>query len=287
VPEGDTIFRAARTLNRALVGSVVTQFETVFPRLSRVDFDEGICGRTVEHVEARGKWLLVQFSGGPTLLTHMLMSGSWHIYRPGESWRLPPSAMRVMLATESIVAVAFNIQIAEFHTKESLRHRAGFAGLGPSLLEDDFVPEDAAKRLLANPDLEVGEALLKQSVVAGIGNVFKSEICFACGVHPFRKVGSLIRREAIDLMSTAQRFLLANVINSAGPQIVTYTGMRRTTARGNPSEGLWVYKRMGKPCRRCGAPIQSSKQGLDARSTFWCAQCQPLRISAAGKSTVA
>ena len=92
MPEGDTIFRAARTLNRALVGSVVTQFETVFPRLSRVDFDEGICGRTVEHVEARGKWLLVQFSRGPILLTHMLMSGIWHIYRPGESWRLPRSA---------------------------------------------------------------------------------------------------------------------------------------------------------------------------------------------------
>jgi endonuclease-8 len=254
--------------------------------LSRVDFDEGIRGRTVERVEAKGKWLLVHFSGGRILLTHMLMSSNWHIYRPGESWRLPRSSMRVMLATESIVAVAFNIQIAEFHTKESLRRRAGFAGLGPSLLEDDFVP-DAANRLFASPELEVGEALLKQSVVAGIGNVFKSEICFACGVHPFRKVGSLTRAEAINLMSTAQRFLRANVTDSIGPQIVTYGGMRRTTARGNPGDRPWVYKRMGEPCRRCGAAIQSGKQGLDVRSTFWCPQCQPLRISAAGKSTVA
>jgi endonuclease-8 len=193
--------------------------------------------------------------------------------------------MRVMLATESMVAVAFNIQIAEFHTKESLGRRAGFAELGASLLEDDFVPEDGANRLLASPELEVGQALLKQSVVAGIGNVFKSEICFACGVHPFRKAGSLTRAEAINLMSTAQRLLRANVTDSIGPQIVTYGGMRRTTARGNPGDRLWVYKRMGEPCRRCGAAIQSGKQGLDARSTFWCPQCQPLRI--AGTSTVA
>jgi len=278
VPEGDTIFRAARTLNRALAGSVVTQFETVLAKLSRVEIDEGICGRTVERVVARGKWLLVHFSGGQILLTHMLMSGSWHIYRPGESWRLPRSSMRVMLATASIEAVAFNVQIAEFHTEESLRRRAGFAGLGPSLLGEDFVPEDAANRVLTIPELEVGEALLKQSVVAGIGNVFKSEICFACGVHPFRKVGSLTRREAIDLMSTAQRFLRANV---------RYGGMRRTTFRGNPSERLWVYKRMGESCRRCGAAIQSAKQGLDTRITFWCPQCQPLRILGAWKSTVA
>lgn len=274
MPEGDTIFRAAQTLNRVLAGQAITQFETVFPKLSRIDFDETIRGQTVERVEAQGKWLLMHLSGGRVLLTHMLMSGSWHIYRPGEKWHLPRSSMRVMLATEQMIAVAFNIQIAEFHTADSLRRRAGFAELGPSLLAPDFDEAEAADRLLAMPELEVGEALLQQSVVAGIGNVCKSEICFACGVHPFRKVASLTRQEATNLMATGQNFLRANVTDSSSRQIVTYRGLRRTTARGNPEERLWVYKRAGEPCRRCGTAIESRKQGRDARSTFWCPECQ-------------
>ncbi len=277
MPEGDTIFRAARTLHRALAAGKVVKFESVFPKLTRVDFDQPICGRTVEQVEAQGKWLLMHFSGGLILLTHMLMSGSWHIYRVGEKWRMPRSAMRVMFATENSEAVAFNIQIAEFHTADSLRHRAGFAALGPSLLSQDFEETQAVARLTANDGLEIGDALLKQSIVAGIGNVFKSEICFACGVNPFRKVSSLTPQETKALMATARKFLRANVTNTSGNQIVTYTGMRRTTSRANPEERLWVYKRAGSPCRRCGSAIFSRKQGLDARTTFWCKQCQPMQ----------
>ena len=275
MPEGDTIFRAARTLNRALAGQIVTEFETVLPKLSRVDFDESIRGRTVDRVEAQGKWILMYFSAGRILLTHMLMSGSWHIYRPGEKWRLPRSSMRVMIATKSIVAVAFNIQIAEFHTQESVRRRAGFSSLGPSVVAARFDPTEGVQRLLANPELEVGEALLKQSVVAGIGNVFKSEICHACGIHPFRKVGSLTQSAAGDLMAVAQKFFRANVADTSRNQIVTYSGLRRTTSRSNPEERLWVYKRRGEPCRKCGTPIESRKQGSDARTTFWCPRCQP------------
>ncbi len=230
MPEGDTIFRAARTLNRALGGRTVTQFETVFPKLSRVDFDQGICGRTVERVEAQGKWLLMFFSEGIILLTHMLMSGSWHIYRPGEKWHLPRQAMRVMIATDEFVAVAFNIQIAEFHTEESLRRRKGFAQLGPSVL-GSLDENQGASRLLAQSQFEIGEVLLMQSVVAGIGNVYKSEICFACGVHPFRKVASLSPPEAVNLMATARTFLRANVQDESNNQIVTYTGLRRSISR--------------------------------------------------------
>jgi endonuclease VIII len=276
MPEGDTIFRAARTLNRALAGHAIARFETVFPKLSRVDFDEGIVGRTVEKVEAQGKWLLMYFSGGRVLLTHMLMNGSWHIYRPGEKWKLSTRSMRVLLATEQFVAVAFNIQIAEFHTEDSLRRRAGFARLGPSLLKEDFSEAEAVDRLMANSQSEVADALLKQSIVAGIGNVFKSEICFACRINPFRKVSSLAASEAVNLMATARKFLRANVNAGSGDQIVTYTGMRRTTSRANPEERLWVYKRRGDPCRVCGTIIVSQKQGIDARTTFWCPRCQPL-----------
>ncbi|HEV2395744.1 MAG TPA: DNA-formamidopyrimidine glycosylase family protein [Candidatus Sulfotelmatobacter sp.] len=275
MPEGDTIFRAARTLHRALAGHTITHFESVFPRLSRVDTDQGIVGRAVERVEANGKWLLIYFSGGLVLLTHMLMNGSWHIYRPGEKWRLPHQYMRVTLATEQFVAVAFNIQIAEFHTEDSLRRRRGFAALGPSLLDQNFDEAEGLRRLQANPQLEVGDALLKQSVVAGVGNVFKSEVCFATRVNPFRKIASLSAEEAKTLISVARKFLAANVTDTTADQIVTYSGFRRTTARANPEERLWVYGRSGEPCRRCGTIIESRKQGPDARITFWCPQCQP------------
>lgn len=277
MPEGDTIFRAAHTLHRALAGHKITQFESVFPKLNRVDVDQPICGRIIERVEAQGKWLLMHFSGGLILLTHMLMSGSWHIYRVGEKWRLPRHAMRILLATEQFVAVAFNLQIAEFHTTDSLHRRSGFAALGPSLLSENFDEREAAARLTANPEMEVGEALLKQSIVAGVGNVFKSETCFASAVNPFRKVSSLTSSEALLLISTARKFLRANVTPTSANAIVTYTGMRRTTSRSNPGERLWVYKRAGEPCRRCGTRIESRKQGIDARTTFWCPQCQPTR----------
>lgn len=276
MPEGDTIFRAARTLNRALAGQIVTGFETQLPKLARVDVDSPIVGRTVENVEARGKWMMMHFSGDLILLTHMLMSGSWHIYRPGEAWQRPARDMRVVIQTEKIWAVAFNVPIAEFHTSDTLRRREGFRNLGQDVLSADFDPLAAGERLRANPSLELGVALLTQSIVAGMGNVFKSEVCFACRLNPFRRVSELQDEDIACLMSTARKFLLANVTENSGDQMVTYFGMRRTTGRANEDERLWVYGRRGKPCRICGTPIQSRKQGIDARTSFWCPQCQPL-----------
>ena len=281
MPEGDTIFRAARTLHRALAGQTVTGFESVLPKLERVEVDSRVTGRTIEKVEAHGKWLLFYFSGDLILLTHMLMNGSWHIYRPGERWKRRGIDMRVVIRTEKIHAIAFTVPIAEFHTADSLRRRRVFHQLGPSVLALEYDDAEILRRLRSRPDLAVGEALLTQSLLAGIGNVFKSEICFACNVNPFRTVATLSIGELSCLASTARKFLLANVTDSAGDQIVTYTGLRRTTGRTDREENLWVYKRRGKSCRRCGAPIESRKQGLDARTTFWCPNCQPLEISAA------
>jgi endonuclease-8 len=274
MPEGDTIFRAARTLNRALAGQVVTKFETQLPQLSRVDEDAPIAGRTVESVDASGKWIHMKFSGDLTLLTHMLMSGSWHIYRPGEAWQRGRQQMRVAVYTANFVAVAFQVPIAEFHTAATLRRHRSVVRLGPDVLGVEFDTEAAAARIASRPELEVGVALLTQSIVAGLGNVFKSEVCFASGVNPFRLVGSLTADELSALMTNARRFMLANVSDGSGDQIVTYTGFRRTTGRSDPSERLWVYGRRGDPCRRCGSAIESRKQGLDARVTFWCPQCQ-------------
>jgi|SRR5450432_107545 len=276
MPEGDTIFRAARTLNKALAGQVVTGFETVLPKLSRVDQDEPIPGRIVESVEAKGKWMSMRFSGGLTLLTHMLMSGSWHIYRPEEKWQRPSRDMRIVIKTEKIWAVAFNVPVAEFHTNDTLRRRQGFRSLGQDVLDPDFDPAKSIAALRARSDLLVGEALLSQSIMAGLGNVFKSEVCFACGVNPFRRVHTLTDEELLCLVNTARKFLLANVTDSSGDQITTYTGMRSTTGRANEQERLWVYGRRGEPCRNCATPIESRKQGEDARTTFWCPACQAI-----------
>lgn len=274
MPEGDTIFRAARRLQRAIGDQAVTRFETVLPKLARVDFDSGIVGRVVEKIEAHGKWMLMHFSGDLILLTHMLMSGSWHIYRPGEPWKLSAHSMRIAISTEKILAVAFNVQTAEFHTESTLGRQRGFSTLGPSLLADDFDEAAAVGRLTSRPELEVGVALLTQSIVSGVGNVFKSEVCFASGVHPFRQVRSLSNDEAVRLIAKAKEYLQANVTGTSGDRIVTYTGFRRTTHRSDPSAGLWVYHRRGQPCRKCGTAIESYKQGLDARTSFWCPMCQ-------------
>lgn len=271
----------ARTLSRALTGQVVTGFESVLPRLERVEVDTPVTGRTIEKVQAHGKWQTIYFSNDLILLTHMLMSGSWHIYRPGERWRRRREDIRIVVRTEQIHAVAFRVPIAEFHSADSLRRRRIFNQLGPSVLAAEYDDAEILRRLRSWPESTVGEALLAQSVLAGIGNVFKSEICFACGVNPFRKVATLSIGELSCLVATARKFLMANVSHTSGDQIVTYTGIRRTTGRSNREENLWVYSRRGEPCRRCGATIESRKQGLDARTSFWCPNCQPLRISVA------
>jgi len=281
MPEGDTIFRAARTLHLALGGHQTTSFESVLPHLTRVDVDESVVGRIVEKVEAHGKWMLIYFSGDLILLSHMLMSGSWHIYRPGEEWKRGRYHMRVVIGTAKILAVAFNVPIAEFHTAESLKRREVFNALGPSTLAREFDVDTVVARLRARPDLEIGVSLLIQSLLAGIGNVFKSEICFACGINPFRRVASLSEKDLKCLVLQSRKFMLANVSEASGDKITTYVPLRRTTGRVNPAQRLWVYKRVGEPCRRCGGNIVSRKQGLDARTSFWCPQCQPMEAKAA------
>ncbi len=166
MPEGDTIYRAARTLNLALAGQTVTSFESALPHLSRVD--QGVVGRTVEKVEAQGKWLLIYFSGDLILLSHMLMSGSWHIYCPGETWQRRRYDMRVVIGTPKILAVAFNVPIAEFHTADSLTRREGFRSLGPSTLAETFDESEVIARLRGRPDLEIGVGLL--NAIAAFGN---------------------------------------------------------------------------------------------------------------------
>ena len=293
MPEGDTIFRTARTLNRALSGKVVTAFRSNYALLTRFNDDTPLVGRTIESVEARGKWLLMHFStprspdtssgsrsgGGDFLVTHMLMNGSWHIYRPGERWQLPPSEMRIVIETSDFVAVGFNVPVAEMHTAHSLARDNRIPPPASDVLGTAFDRPSAVERLLACAEMELGEALLRQKVLAGVGNVFKSEICFLTRLNPFRRVATLTREQLADVVSAAQTQLAANVLEDSGDRIVTWRGRRRrTTHRSDPGESLWVYGRGGEPCRRCGEPIERRLQGANARATYWCPRCQPIQL---------
>jgi endonuclease VIII len=273
MPEGDTIFRAARTLHRALAGKTVVRFETVLPQLSRVDDDAPIAGRTVERVRSVGKHLLVEFSGDLVLRTHMRMNGSWHVYRPGERWQRPRSSMRVAVETGDFQAVAFDVPVAEFRTARELERDPAVAGLGPDVLGGGFDEDEAVRRLRERGAIGIGDALLDQRALAGIGNVFKSEVCFAERVHPFTPVGALDDETLRRLVRTARRFLGMNVLESSGAGMVTVNGLRRTTRRGDPSASLWVYGRAGEPCRVCGERIVVERRGLQARSTYFCPRC--------------
>ena len=278
MPEGDTIYRAARALQKAIGGKVVTGFETGLAKLARVNDDAPIVGRVVEKVESRGKWCLIYFSGDLILVTHMLMSGSWHLYRTGERWQMGRARMRVVIRTADWDAVAFNVPVAEFHTARSLERSDKVPKLGPDVLSESFSVEAGVARLSAyareNPNAEVAVVLLNQRVLAGLGNVYKSEVAFAAGVNPFRAMRTITRREMELMVDFAQRYMKENVADGHGG-IVTHTGSRRTTHAMDRGERLWVYRRQGQECRRCGAIVTMRKQGVQARSTYWCPGCQP------------
>ena len=277
MPEGDTIFRTARALGRALAGKPVTVFRSTYPMLTRFDDDMPLAGQLVESVEARGKWLLIHFSGGGTLLTHMLMSGSWQIYRHGERWQQPRTNMRIVIENSQYVAVGFRVPVAEMHTKQSLARDRRIPNPEIDVLGSAFNAAEAAARVQAHGSEEIADVLLHQEVLAGVGNVFKSEICFVTGINPFCRVCALSQDQVRAAIAVAQRLVAANVLEDSGDAIVTYGGRkRRTTHESDPGASLWVYGRNGEPCRRCGEPIRRRIQGPDARVTFWCQRCQPM-----------
>ena len=180
--------------------------------------------------------------------------------------------MRIVIETVPYVAVTFTVPVAEFLDAASLDREGPLAELGPDLLADGFDAAEAVSRLQARGDMEIADALLDQRALAGIGNVFKSEILFAARVNPFTPVHALDAAALVRIVTIAGRQMRANVGEADS---VAAAGDRRTTNRLDPSARLWVYSRRGQPCRRCGAPIQRAKQGPDARSTYWCERCQP------------
>lgn len=277
MPEGDTIFRTARALNRALAGRPITGFRSNYPLLTRFHDDTPLTGQQVDRVESRGKWVLIYFSGGGILVTHMLMNGSWHIYRIGELWQQPGRNMRIVLENTACQAVGFRVPVAQMHSAQSLARDGRIPQPTTDVLNAEFDAAATAQRLLACAREEIGDVLLHQEVLAGVGNVFKSEVCFVTGVNPFCKVADLSAEQIATLIATSKKLIASNVLEDSGDMIVTYRGQhRRTTHQSSPGESLWVYSRNGEPCRRCGDCIRRRLQGPDARVTFWCQQCQPM-----------
>jgi endonuclease-8 len=256
VPEGDTIFRSATVLRRALAGRPLIGFDA--PRVRPEPFHEGT---TVTTVEARGKHLLIGFDDGRVLHTHMQMSGSWHVYGPSARWRRPQAQMRVRIDVPDATAVCFNAPVVELLRERDLARHPRLAALGPDLCSPQVDLDEVIRRLARTPgSTEVGIALLDQRIACGIGNVYKSEVLFAGRVDPFAPLSSLGEGERRSLYDTAGRMLRANL-----------DGGRRTTAPG----GLAVYGKARRPCPRCGTPIASRRQGEAARATYWCPSCQP------------
>jgi endonuclease-8 len=204
----------------------------------------------------------------------MLMSGSWHIYRAGEAWQRSAASARVVVGTAAFVAVGFAVPIAEFVPAATLGEDDAIARLGPDVLAPDFDAAGAIARLAASARPTVAEALLEQQAVAGIGNVFKSELLFLARLWPFLPPAAVTDSQWARMMRDARVLLQANVVDPAEAGVLTWRGARRTTGRSNPAQRLYVYGRQGRPCRRCGAAILLRHHGEHNRSTYWCPACQ-------------
>ncbi|MEU6995028.1 DNA-formamidopyrimidine glycosylase family protein [Streptomyces sp. NPDC046465] len=261
MPEGDTVFQAAQRLHTALAGHTITRSDLRVPKLATVD----LTGRTVLDVTPRGKHLLTRIEGGLTLHSHLRMDGSWRIYAPGERWRGGPGhQIRAILGNAERTAVGYRLPVLELLRTTDEDKAVGH--LGPDLLGPDWDPRRALDNLLKAPERPLGEALLDQRNLAGIGNVFKSEICFILGVTPWLPVGELPEEAAPRLPALSKKLLEAN----------RHRSDRTTTGRDRNGQRLFVYGRAPRPCLRCGTPVRRGEQGDGSRSrpTYWCPTCQ-------------
>jgi len=260
VAEGDTILRAARRIEKAIGGERV-KVTTPNPR-GRASGVQQLDGRTLERAEARGKHLLLRFDD-LVLHSHLGMSGSWHVYRRGASWRKPTGSAWAALKGGSSEAVQFGGPTLRLLTAGALRRDPTLSRLGPDILAQDFKAEPVVRRLRTDPHRTLGDALLDQALVAGIGNIFKSESCFAARLDPWAPVGDLFDEE------------LALVVQAA------HDLMRNAVEHGR--HGRSVYRRAGRPCPTCATPILSRGQGDSNRTTYWCPNCQPTFSTSSGQ----
>jgi endonuclease VIII len=259
MPEGDVVWRTARQLNEALAGRPLTRSDFRVPRYATTD----LTGRTVITTLSRGKHLLTRVSGSVTIHTHLRMDGSWRI---GPARGSPPRdhRIRLVLANEAWQAIGRLLGVVEVVRTRDEQRAVGH--LGPDLLGQDWDAAEAVRRLRAVPDRPVGDALLDQRNLAGIGNLYKAEVLFLRGIDPWRPVGGVDDLTA--LVELARRLMDANKARAG----------QVTTGNLAPGQQTWVYGRAGRPCRRCSARIRgfmpAARDGAE-RVTFWCPHCQP------------
>ncbi|KAF4405196.1 MULTISPECIES: Fpg/Nei family DNA glycosylase [Streptomyces] len=260
MPEGDTVWRTARRLREALAGERLVRSDLRVPKLATTD----LTGRRVLGVLPRGKHLLTRFEGGLTLHSHLRMDGAWRVYGAEERPRGGPAhQIRAILATPAKQAVGYRLPVLALLRTADEDEVVGH--LGPDLLGPDWDAAEARRRLLSDPARPLGEALLDQRNLAGIGNVYKSELCFMLRVSPWLPTGDTPSPERVTTL--AKRLLEVNKDRVS----------RVTTADPRGDRPLWVYGRAGKPCLRCGTPVRHRLQGeaSQARDTYWCPRCQP------------
>ena len=260
MPEGDTVWLTARRLDQALASRPLTVADLRVPHLATAE----LRGRSVLQVLARGKHILTRLSDGLTLHSHLKMDGSWYLCRAGERPRGNPAHLiRAQLGNTEWLATGYRVHDLRLVPTEDEHSLVGH--LGPDLLGPDWDAEEAVRRLRSEPGRPIGEALLDQRNLAGIGNLYKSEVLFLAGVNPWTRVDAV--PGLLELVTRAQRLLYAN---REHPEQST-TGM---LARGRAH---WVYERAGEPCLRCRTPIRRELQGVAPRqrSSYWCPTCQP------------
>ena len=250
MPEGDTVFRTAAKLREALLGKTLTRCDIRVPRYATVD----LTGERIDEVLARGKHLFIRV-GPASIHSHLKMDGSWRISRtPQQSHKI-----RILLQTSDVTAAGIDLGVLEILDRQT--DMDAVAHLGPDLLGEDWDPQQAATNLTQDPDRPLTQALLDQRNLAGIGNVYCNELCFLFGRLPTSPVSAL--KDPVRIVTRAQDMLWANRSRQA----------RTTTGNTRPGQELWVYGRGGQPCRRCGTPIQRSREA-EERLSFWCPSCQ-------------
>ncbi|PZF86479.1 Fpg/Nei family DNA glycosylase [Jiangella anatolica] len=260
MPEGDTVWLATRRLHDALAGDLLVRTDFRVPRLATTD----LSGRTVVESVSRGKHLLTRVDGGLTLHTHLRMDGAWRVFAAGQPWRGGPAfQIRVVLATARAEAVGYRLPVVELVRTSDEDTVVGH--LGPDLLGADWSAPAAVERLTRDPSRPIGEALLDQRVLAGIGNVYMAELCFIADVSPYAPVTAV--PDLTGLVDEAHRLLHLGI----------ETGRQVTTGDPRPGRQHWVYRRTRRPCWRCGTPIRTGSIGAapQDRVTFWCPRCQP------------
>jgi endonuclease VIII len=255
--EGDTIHRAALRIGALLTGQVPDEIAAPQRRHAYERWPERLAGRAVRSVDAHGKHLFVRFEGDLTFHSHLRMSGAWGVYGPTQRWQRAPSRAWLTLRVLEGVAVQFDGPLLELRSERDLRHDRQLARLGPDVLAERFDEDLFLRRLAAcDPRRPIGEALLDQQLVAGIGNIWRAEICFAAGVNPWRPTGELGAEQALALVRLAR------------------AAMAESVRRGRLTRPHAVYRSAGLPCPRCGTPIRGEGQGEQNRRLYWCPTCQ-------------